>query len=440
MKRIIFFVLFISLTLEQAMIKRSQRSKHGEDCISDSACEEGFICKINRCYTKYESENLKSLGLLEKNLCSFKKRCPSNQKCFKHRCIDKDTPLETRKNKTGNIENIHLLFTGGIFLNKKPYLSGFRPDNTINYDHLFSHLSNYIKSADLAIVPQESPFYIPEETKIKKDDKKTPKELGDAIAKAGFKVVLYASTQSYDLKEKGIRDTLNFWKTNYPDIHTLGITDDIEGEQKDYYIYTQDGIKIAIINYSGFVGNSIPSKNKFMVNIISQKKIEETVKKLRPEVDCIIVCINWGEKYSLNPSKNQIIWAKLLAFYGVDIIIGNHPVYYQPVSYVKAENGNKALVFFSLGVFIGHNTKRPQALGAMASIVISKENGKTSISSYNLIPTINHIPHEIDGNKYSVYKLTDYNDQLGKSANKRFSMDKIIKNCERRMGAFAHCG
>ena len=76
----------------------------------------------------------------------------------------------------------------------------------------------------------------------------------------------------------------------------------------------------------------------------------------------------------------------------------------------------------------------------MASIVISKENGKTSISSYNLIPTINHIPHEIDGNKYSVYKLTDYNDQLGKSVNKHFSMDKIIKGCERRMGAFAHCG
>ena len=76
MKRIIFFILFISLTLEQAMIKKSQRSKHGEDCISDSACEEGFICKINRCYTKYESENLKSLGLLEKNLCSFKKNAP----------------------------------------------------------------------------------------------------------------------------------------------------------------------------------------------------------------------------------------------------------------------------------------------------------------------------------------------------------------------------
>ena len=55
------------------LLKRSRRSKHGEDCISDSACEEGLICKINRCYTKYESSNLEPLGLLETNLCSFKK-------------------------------------------------------------------------------------------------------------------------------------------------------------------------------------------------------------------------------------------------------------------------------------------------------------------------------------------------------------------------------
>ena len=97
MKGIIFFFLLISLTLEQAKVKRSQRSKHGEDCISDSAYEEGLIIKINRCYTKYESENLKSLGLMEKNLCSFKRKCPSNRMCIKHRCADKDIPPEQKK-------------------------------------------------------------------------------------------------------------------------------------------------------------------------------------------------------------------------------------------------------------------------------------------------------------------------------------------------------
>ena len=67
-ERKIFFILLISLSLEQSKIKRSQRSKHGEDCISNSACEEGLFCIINRCYTKYELNNLKSLGLLEENI------------------------------------------------------------------------------------------------------------------------------------------------------------------------------------------------------------------------------------------------------------------------------------------------------------------------------------------------------------------------------------
>ena len=440
MKRTIFFIFLFALTLEQPMLKRSQRSKHGEDCISDAACEEGFVCKINRCFTQYESKNLKSLGLMEKNICNFQKKCPKDKICIKHRCVDKDTQPEPKKIRTGKTEDVHLLFTGSIFLNNKPYLSGFKQDGTINYDHLFSHVSNYIKSADLAIVPQESPYFFPVGNIIRKDAKNTPKELGDAIAKAGFKVLLYASTQIYQKKEKGIIDTLNFWKTHYPNIKPLGISGNMEESLNNYYIYTQDSIKIGIINYSGFVGSGIPKKSRYMVNIISKKNIEDTINKLKTQVDCIIVCINWGDKNSMKPSKNQIMWAKFLASSGVNIIIGNHPSYYQPVSYVQAENGNRALVFFSLGTFIGHNVKLPEALGAMANIVITKENGKASLSSYNLIPTINHIAPAIQGNEYAVYKLSEYNDQLGKSVNKKFSKNKVVQNCQKRMGPFAHCG
>ena len=74
-----------------------------------------------------------------------------------------------------------------------------------------------------------------------------------------------------------------------------------------------------------------------MVNIISLKKVEETVQKLKPQVDFIILCINWGEKSSVVPNKNQIAWAKNLAGLGVNLIIGNFPSYAQPVTYVKHE-------------------------------------------------------------------------------------------------------
>ena len=38
---------------------------------------------------------------------------------------------------------------------------------------------------------------------------------------------------------------------------------------------------------------------------------------------------------------------------GVNLIIGNNPALVQPVSFVKADNGNYALVFFSLGALVG---------------------------------------------------------------------------------------
>ena len=61
-----------------------------------------------------------------------------------------------------------------------------------------------------------------------KNVKNTPIQLGDAIANAGFKVVLNATTRAYSLKGKGITDAINFWKTKYPEVHPLGIDTTLE--------------------------------------------------------------------------------------------------------------------------------------------------------------------------------------------------------------------
>ena len=434
----LLLILLVSFSLQNFGFKKSQRSRHGEDCVSDSACEEGFLCKINRCMTPYEAKNMKTLGLFESNVCDLQIKCPINKKCVKHRCVDPITPIEPPKNNTENETDVNLLFAGSIFLNQKAYRSGAKPDNTFNYHHLFTHIINDIKSADLAIVNQETVFYInPEETKFEKKITNTPKEIGDAIANAGFKIVLHASHYSYFHKEKGINNTVNFWKNKYPNITALGISRTIEESQNDYYIFQRQNLKIGIINFSGFAGNSIPSKNKFMVNTISRQKVENLITKLKNETDFVIVCMNWGEIDSHNPGKKQISIAKLLASYGVDLIIGNHPAFVNPVSYIKSENGNKTLVFWSLGLLIGDDKKKFSGLGALANIVISKgNNGKAYLSSYNLVPIVNH---KVDNGNYSVYKLSDYSEDLGLQVAKKFSLKKIKEVCTKVMGAFAHC-
>ena len=73
----------------------------------------------------------------------------------------------------------------------------------------------------------------------------------------------------------------------------------------------------------------------------------------------------------------------------------------------------------------------------MANIVISKGKDKAYISSYNLIPTINH--NNESEKEYTVYKLSDYNQNLGLKTYKKFSMEKVKLSCSKLMGAFAHC-
>ena len=438
MNRILIFSLLIILALGQPLLKRSRRSKHGEDCISDAACDEGLICRTYRCYTKFEAFNLKSLGLLTKDICDSKKICPVNQICVRHRCVPKDTPLPTPMNRTKDIDDIHIIFSGSVSLGKNAYLSGLKPDNTINYDHIFTHISKYIKSADIAVTEVDSAFYINSQSnKIVKNYKNTPKELADGLVNAGFCVINHASSNAYAFKRQGIIDTLNYYSTRFPKVHPLGIASTPEQANEDYFIYSQDNIKVGIVNFCGLFKNNIPKADQFMVNTISQQKLEMVLAKVKPQVDFLIVCIDWGKKTALLPTKTQILWAKDIAAYGVDVIIGNFPSEVQPVSYVQASNGRKALVFFSLGTLVGESTKVPHLLGALANIVISKPpKGPAYLSSYNLIPIINHVTK----NNYTIYKFTEYNENLGQLVFKKFKMEKMKNLCKLKMPAFAHCG
>ena len=249
-----------------------------------------------------------------------------------------------------------------------------------------------------------------------------------------FKEVAY---QLYNdiKKDKGIINTLNYWKTKYHNIKTLGISSTLEESEKDYFIFKQQNLAIGIINFSGFIGKSIPKQNKYMVNTLTTEKLS-IVDKLKKETDYLIVCMNWGAKDSKNPSKKQISLAKVLASHGVDLIIGNHPSFVNPVSYVRADNGNKALVFWSLGLLIGDEKKSLSNLGALANIVISKGKGNAYLSSYSLIPIINH---KVESNEFSVYKLSDYTEELGLKTDKKFSLKKIKEACVKMMGEFASC-
>ena len=118
---------------------------------------------------------------------------------------------------------------------------------------------------------------------------------------------------------------------------------------------------------------------------------------------------------------------------GVNLIIGNHPDFIQPVSFVKSLNGNCGLVFFSLGQFIGDGKN---SIGSLAHVVVTKGKEKAYISSYSLRPVINH---KVQSNQYTVYRLPEYTQQLANLSHKKINVIKLRKVCKKLMGAFAIC-
>ena len=435
MKNILFFLLFIIIFSYSKSEIKNKKPKHGQDCTPEEGCDKGLSCIFYRCTTEFEKENMDTLGLSRQTFCDNFNFCPSNQKCFEHRCID--IQIEENYDDTTIYNNneikAHLLFTGSILLDRRAFKSGEKGKDKYNYEHLFKYITKLIKSSDLSVTNMETIFYIKEDISDKNFPLKinnTPKELGDALAYAGFRVILHGSAFSYSLKDKGITNTLNFWEANYPFIKILGISRNEDESENNFFIYKIGKIRIGIINFSAFKSDKIPENHKFMVNTISNEKVGRIMEKLKNQTDFNIVCINWGEKNGMKPNKRQIYIAKKLADFGIDLIIGNHPYYVQPVSYVYSNKGNKVLVFWSLGLFVGDvNKSKNITLGALADIKIIKKNGKVFVGKYNMIPIVNHIS---ESNEYSIYKLNDYNEIIGK---------KIIstERCKSIFGSFSNC-
>ena len=170
-----------------------------------------------------------------------------------------------------------------------------------------------------------------------------------------------------------------------------------------------------------------------MVNLLTKEKIEDIMSKLKGKADFFVACVDWGLKSEHKLTKKQILYAKLLIENGVNLIIGNHPDYIQPVTFVRSANGNCGLVFFSLGQFIGDGKSN---LAALAHVVVTKGKDKAYISSYSLRPVINH---KVKSNQYTVYRLPEYTQQLANLSHKKINVIKLRKVCKKLMGAFAIC-
>ncbi len=312
------------------------------------------------------------------------------------------TPIEDKR--------ITLMAVGDDLVHASVIDSGKRPDGTYNYDHLFTNILGDIKNADVSVINQETVLGGKELRFSGYPRFNSPQEIGDAIVKAGFNVVLHATNHAMDMGEKGMQNSIDYWK-NHKGVTVVGVNETKE-ESNDVTVIEVKGIKLALLNYTySLNGLPLPSNRPYMVNMLDEEKIRKDVALAKEKADFVIVFPHWGTEYSYDVSSAQKRWTKIFLETGVDLVIGAHPHVIEPIEWLEGEDGHKMLVYYSLGNYVSGQDEYPRMLGGMANITIECKNGeKPYISDASITPLVTQF--ESDYSNLQVLRLSDYTDQL----------------------------
>ncbi len=319
---------------------------------------------------------------------------------------------------------VTLVMVGDILLHTPVEKAAENGDGTYNFDAIFERTAADIQKADLAMVNQEVIIGGKELGISGYPAFNAPKEIGDALAKAGFDVVCHATNHALDKGKRGICNTLDYWSTSHPEMAVIGINASKEQESA-VDIVTRKGVRIAILNYTyGTNGIAAPRDMPFAVDMLDESKVKRDLKYAEENADFTIVCPHWGTEYNLGTDKGQQKWAKIFREGGADLVIGTHPHVIEPIEFLEDDTpghsnnhgGGDMLVYYSLGNFVNWTSGTGKGItnrmvGGMAKVTLQrKASGEVVIGDYSVTPLVCHVTPGHNG--VSVYPLSSYTDEL----------------------------
>lgn len=330
---------------------------------------------------------------------------------------EETTPAEDVTSSEIEPPRLTLIMVGDILLHTPVEESALQEDGTYRFDAIFANLEEEIQGADLAIVNQEIILGGEELGVSGYPAFNAPYEVGDALVDVGFDVVCHGTNHALDKGKKGLLNCLSYWEENHPQIGVLGIHDSAE-EQNEIYIYEENGIRVALLNYTyGTNGIALPSDMPYAVDLLEEEKVRADLAKAEEMADFTIVCPHWGTEYLLGISAQQEKWAEIFVEGGADLILGTHPHVIEPIEWVAdEESGNEALVYYSLGNFVNWTSGTGSGVanrmvGGMAQVTLEMdEQGDVTISEHGILPIVCHV--ESGDNGVTVYALEEYTGEL----------------------------
>ena len=283
--------------------------------------------------------------------------------------------------------------------------------NGYDFSPMYAPIADEIADADLSYINQETiiaerlyplsgyPMF------------NSPEAVGRHMVEIGFDVVSIANNHMLDMGEKGLAAALDFWQEQ--GVTVFGAWRSEADMQKPILTET-NGITIAWVPMTQMTnGLSLPAGSEMRYLLCDETELlRQQVELAKENADFVIAVPHWGDEYVLDANEYQKTLAQQLADWGVDLILGSHSHTLQPVEWRTGEGGNRTLVVYSLGNFIGNMLYPQNMIGGLLDLDITKdgETGETTITRVEVLPTIIH--YEGLAKNIRVYPVTEYTAEL----------------------------
>lgn len=228
-----------------------------------------------------------------------------------------------------------------------------------DFSNMFKGIKPLIKNSDIAFANLETPY---EPDTFENMYKSVPYKFNiplimlKTLKNLGFTIFSIANNHMFDQGRDGlvstvkILDNLHFYHIGANKTYELAIKP---------VIIKKKGIRIGFIAFTTWINNDenqfIPNqkeknnKNAPYLNRYYEKIAKDSIKKLRKQVDFLVVSTHWGHEYHKEASFEQKKKAKVFINAGADLVLGHHPHVLQPLVY---KNG--AYIVYSMGNFISN--------------------------------------------------------------------------------------
>lgn len=333
--------------------------------------------------------------------------------------------------------DISLMALGDNLLHMGIIRTGQTKDDSYDFSFLFDNIRDFLEAADIKAINQETIFGGNQLGFSGFPRFNSPTEAGDAIADAGFNVVLHATNHAADQGLEGILSCAAYWTESHPEILMTGIL----GNPDDACMADSENgtapmnipllrvkdVTFAILNYTyGPNAETLGKSLRGHLNMLcawNEKNGRIDFTSLNPQVtadieaasqlaDIVIVFPHWGTEYQQKYSSYQQKFALEMTRAGADLIIGTHPHVPQPVEKITAENGNTALCYYSLGNYVSTQKQPLCMLEEMAWVTfhVTEDGVGIAEEQTGVLPLVCHYssgPVRLE----SVYFLEDYTEE-----------------------------